>query len=140
MIRCKSCTSMKPCALECSPKPCTSLPSRALRSQAVHFTACELWCWGRLLSLIIHRIVIHKFLSRLRLVIGDIVDPAQTAFIKDRSIVDNIHLAQELFRKYNRKGLQLAAYSRLIYKKPMTPSTGNSYRRQCSNWNSHLDS
>ncbi|XP_073049432.1 uncharacterized protein [Primulina eburnea] len=34
---------------------------------------------------------------------GEIVDDAQTAFIKDRSIVDNIHLAQELLRKYARK-------------------------------------
>lgn len=31
------------------------------------------------------------------------MDLSQTAFIKDRSIVDNIHLAQELFRKYTRK-------------------------------------
>lgn len=48
--------------------------------------------------------VISKILaSRLSAVIGGIIDPAQAAFIKDRSIVDNIHLAQELFRKYNRK-------------------------------------
>lgn len=48
--------------------------------------------------------VISKILtSRLCTVIGGIIDPAQAAFIKERSIVDNIHLAQELFRKYNRK-------------------------------------
>lgn len=52
---------------------------------------------------VFYKIISKILASRLRLIIGDIVDPAQTAFIKDRSIVDNIHLAQELFRKYNRK-------------------------------------
>lgn len=33
----------------------------------------------------------------------DIVDGSQSAFIHGRSIVDNIHLAQELLRKYARK-------------------------------------
>lgn len=48
--------------------------------------------------------IISKILAnRLGAIIGDIVGEAQTAFIKDRSIVDNIHLAQELFRKYGRK-------------------------------------
>lgn len=48
--------------------------------------------------------IISKILAcRLRLVIGEILDPTQTTFLKDRSIVDNIHLAQELFRKYNSK-------------------------------------
>lgn len=37
------------------------------------------------------------------MIVGHILDEAQTAFIKDRSIVDNMHLAQELFSKYNRK-------------------------------------
>lgn len=52
---------------------------------------------------VFYKIISKIIANRLRLIIGDIVDPAQTAFIKDRSIVDNIHLAQELFRKYNRK-------------------------------------
>lgn len=41
-----------------------------------------------------------RLASKLCTVIGGIIDPAQEAFIKDRSIVENIHL--ELFRKYNR--------------------------------------
>lgn len=52
---------------------------------------------------VFYKIISKILASRLRSVIGDIVDPAQSAFIKDRSIVDNIHLAQELFRKYRRK-------------------------------------
>ncbi|XP_073313562.1 uncharacterized protein [Primulina huaijiensis] len=39
----------------------------------------------------------------LRTVIGKVVDGAQTCFIEGRSIVDNIHLAQEPLRKYSRK-------------------------------------
>lgn len=41
--------------------------------------------------------------NRLRQVIGGLIDKAQSAFIADRSIVDNIHLAQEILRKYARK-------------------------------------
>ncbi|XP_073035341.1 uncharacterized protein [Primulina eburnea] len=48
--------------------------------------------------------VIEFFSSgRLRGLLGDIVDEAQAAFVKGRSIADNIHLAQELMRKYARK-------------------------------------
>lgn len=50
-----------------------------------------------------YKIISKVLAKRLSMVLGIIVDPAQTAFIKDRSIVDNIHLAQELFRKYTRK-------------------------------------
>lgn len=52
---------------------------------------------------VFYKIISKILANRLSLVIGDIVNPTQTAFLKDRSIVDNIHLAQELFRKYNRK-------------------------------------
>ncbi|XP_073051210.1 uncharacterized protein [Primulina eburnea] len=48
--------------------------------------------------------VIAKILSnRLAAVVGHLVDGAQAAFIRGHSIVDNIHLAQELLRKYARK-------------------------------------
>lgn len=39
----------------------------------------------------------------MRTVIGGFIDKAQTVFIAYRSIVDNIHLAQEILRKYARK-------------------------------------
>lgn len=42
-------------------------------------------------------------MGRLRRVIGSLIDDAQAAFIQGRSIVDNIHIAQELLRKYARK-------------------------------------
>ncbi|XP_073017967.1 uncharacterized protein [Primulina eburnea] len=41
--------------------------------------------------------------NRLRNVIADLVDGDQAALIKDRFIVDNTRLAQELLRKYARK-------------------------------------
>lgn len=48
--------------------------------------------------------VIAKILaSRLRPILGNIVDHAQAAFVEGRSMIENIHLAQELMRQYNRK-------------------------------------
>ena len=48
--------------------------------------------------------VISKILAlRLRPVLGGIIDPAQSAFMEGRSMIENIHLVQELLRKYNRK-------------------------------------
>ncbi|GFP87665.1 line-1 retrotransposable element orf2 protein [Phtheirospermum japonicum] len=40
--------------------------------------------------------------SRLASTLGTIVDQAQSAFVEGRSMVENIHLAQELLRKYHR--------------------------------------
>lgn len=51
---------------------------------------------------VFYKIISKIIANRLGAVIGDIVGEAQTAFIKDRSIVDNIHLAEELFRKYGK--------------------------------------
>jgi len=48
--------------------------------------------------------VISKILAaRLAGVLGGIIDPAQAAFVEGRCMIDNIHLVQELLRKYNRK-------------------------------------
>lgn len=48
--------------------------------------------------------VISKILAaRLRPILGSIVDQAQSAFVEGRSMMENIHLAQELMRQYNRK-------------------------------------
>ena len=48
--------------------------------------------------------VISKVLAgRLSSILPSLVDQAQSAFVKGRSMVDNIHLAQELLRNYNRK-------------------------------------
>src|SRR5436189_2955474 len=51
---------------------------------------------------------LYKFISkclanRLQKVIGHLISPSQSAFIKGRSISDNILLAHELVRNFNRK-------------------------------------
>ncbi|CAM8908449.1 unnamed protein product [Rhodiola kirilowii] len=43
--------------------------------------------------------------GRLKEVLPDIIDPAQGAFVKDRSIVGNIFLAQQLLNGYGRKNI-----------------------------------
>ncbi|XP_022867239.1 uncharacterized protein LOC111386969 [Olea europaea var. sylvestris] len=52
---------------------------------------------------VICKVITKTLASRLRPILGDIVDQAQTAFIECRSMTENIHLAQELLRQYNRK-------------------------------------
>lgn len=47
--------------------------------------------------------MIFKILATWLATIDTIIDAAQGAFVKGRSIADNIHLVQELLRKYNRK-------------------------------------
>ncbi|CAN1261908.1 LINE-1 retrotransposable element ORF2 protein [Linum perenne] len=43
--------------------------------------------------------------SRMQLVLPDIISPSQSGFIKDRKIVDNVLLAQELVRTYSHAGV-----------------------------------
>lgn len=40
---------------------------------------------------------------RLESIHGSIVDQAQEAFVEGRSMMENIHLVQELLSQYNRK-------------------------------------
>lgn len=47
----------------------------------------------------IAKIIANKFAK----VLPNIIDPAQAAFIEDRCIADNLHLAQQLVRSYGRK-------------------------------------
>ncbi|XP_022870493.1 uncharacterized protein LOC111389759 [Olea europaea var. sylvestris] len=52
---------------------------------------------------VIYKVIAKIFVSRLRPILRDIVGHAQAAFVEGRSIMENIHLAQELLRQYNRK-------------------------------------
>lgn len=48
--------------------------------------------------------VIAKILSnRLAPILVSIIDQSESAFVKGRSLIENVHLAQELLRHYNRK-------------------------------------
>ncbi|XP_022847501.1 uncharacterized protein LOC111370020 [Olea europaea var. sylvestris] len=52
---------------------------------------------------VIYKVITKILASRLRPILRDIVDQKQAAFIKGRSMMENIHLARELMRQYNRK-------------------------------------
>lgn len=51
----------------------------------------------------IYKIIARIFSDRLSSILPSIISPQQGAFVKDRSIFDNIELAQELFHDLNRK-------------------------------------
>ncbi|XP_073279533.1 uncharacterized protein [Primulina huaijiensis] len=53
---------------------------------------------------VLYKIISKVLVERMRRVIGGIVNEAQASFIQGRSIVDSIHVAQELLRKYARYG------------------------------------
>ncbi|CAM8904265.1 unnamed protein product [Rhodiola kirilowii] len=54
---------------------------------------------------VIYKIISSLLASRLKEVLPDIIDPAQGAFIKERLIVGNICLAQQLLNGYGRKNI-----------------------------------
>ncbi|KAL9242080.1 hypothetical protein vseg_016116 [Gypsophila vaccaria] len=53
----------------------------------------------------IYKVISKCLVARLQNVLPSIVGMEQAAFIKGRDIFDNIHMACELARKYNRKGI-----------------------------------
>lgn len=55
--------------------------------------------------------------NRLKHVLHDIVTDCQGAFVKDRSIVHNIILSQDLIRFYNRKNVPPRCLIKLDLKK-----------------------
>lgn len=52
---------------------------------------------------VIYKVITKILASRLSLVIEDLIDPCQAAFMAGRNITDNIFLAQEIIRQYSRK-------------------------------------
>ncbi|KAL9691449.1 hypothetical protein QQ045_011873 [Rhodiola kirilowii] len=52
-----------------------------------------------------YKIVSSLLAGRLKEVLPNIIDPAQGAFVRDRSIVGNICLAQQLLNGYGRKNI-----------------------------------
>lgn len=52
---------------------------------------------------VFYKIISKVLVGRLKKAIVGIVDNAHAAFVEGRSIVENIHLALELLRKYARK-------------------------------------
>lgn len=70
--------------------------------------------------------VITKLLAaRLSEILPSLIDKTQSAFVKGRSIVENIHLAQEIIRGYIRKEQPLSVHLNLTSAKPMTQSHGS---------------
>ncbi|GFZ09693.1 hypothetical protein Acr_21g0002920 [Actinidia rufa] len=52
---------------------------------------------------VVYKIISKIIATRMGPAISSIIDPAQAAFIQNRSMVDNIFLLQELLRQYSRK-------------------------------------
>ncbi|KAK4383900.1 hypothetical protein Sango_3110100 [Sesamum angolense] len=54
---------------------------------------------------VLYKVITKIIVQRLRLVLDKMISPSQNAFVRGRSIGDNILLAQEMFTGYNRQGL-----------------------------------
>lgn len=62
--------------------------------------------------------------NRLKIVMPHITNVAQSAFVRGRSITDNVLLAHEIFRGYNSETGSKNALSRLTFIRPLTPAVG----------------
>ncbi|XP_022865360.1 uncharacterized protein LOC111385213 [Olea europaea var. sylvestris] len=52
---------------------------------------------------VFYKVITKILASRLKPMLDSIVDQAQTVVVEGQSMIENIHLAQELLRQYNRK-------------------------------------
>ncbi|GAB2280621.1 hypothetical protein Dimus_039420 [Dionaea muscipula] len=65
----------------------------------------------------IYKIISKMLCKRLVVVLPILVDPVQSAFVKERSIVDNILLCQELLNGYDRCGISPRCLARIDLRK-----------------------
>ncbi|XP_061360507.1 uncharacterized protein LOC133304483 [Gastrolobium bilobum] len=72
------------------------IPKTDQASQVKHFRPIS--CCN-----ILYKIISKILASRIAPVLGLIIGPFQSAFLKNRNMIDNIFLIQELLRKYSRK-------------------------------------
>ncbi|XP_022876816.1 uncharacterized protein LOC111395022 [Olea europaea var. sylvestris] len=66
---------------------------------------------------VFYKVITKVLASRLMPILESIVDHAQAAFIEGKSMMENIHLAQELMRQYNRKRVALRCLLKIDLKK-----------------------
>ena len=52
---------------------------------------------------VLYKCISKLICSSLKLVLGSLIDPAQGAFVANRSIIHNVLLCQDIVKKYSRK-------------------------------------
>jgi len=66
---------------------------------------------------VIYKVIAKILAKRLGRVLGGIIDHSQSAFVEGRSMIENIHLVQELMRKYNRKRVSPRCFIKIDLRK-----------------------
>ncbi|GFZ06915.1 hypothetical protein Acr_18g0010850 [Actinidia rufa] len=66
---------------------------------------------------VIYKIISKILASRLSNILEDLIDPAQSAFIPNRSMIENIYLVQELLRKYHWKRISPRCIMKIDFRK-----------------------
>lgn len=76
---------------------------------------------------------------KLAPILGIIVDQAQAVFVEGRSITENIHLAEELLRQYNRKWISPKCLLKIDLRKAYDSINWNFLRDVLQGWVSLKD-
>ncbi|CAH2936087.1 MAG: hypothetical protein CPSOU_6785 [uncultured Paraburkholderia sp.] len=66
---------------------------------------------------VLYKLISKILASRFAQVLPNIIDEAQSAFVSDRSMIENIHLAQELMKGYNRKRISPRCLIKVDFRK-----------------------
>jgi len=72
---------------------------------------------------VIYKCISKLLCQRIKEVLPSLINKCQGAFVKEREILYNVRICQDIARGYQR----LDASSRLTYRKPLTPSIGISF-------------